>query len=206
MQNVLVEKFKKYLQDREADDIEKKIHDFELVLANKYNKDTVIDEIGDFYDYLFGRSYRWTAFVRYIQARYCVDKYKNILDIGCGKQAYTSQELVKRGYNVVGIDPKVKEIEGLRVIKDYFNYLKTDVSEYNLLVGLEPCEGVEHIIRSALRNDKEFAVIPCYASHDSIDGRSFKDYQSYHSYLLNISNEIMIDEVKILGKPLTIIK
>jgi hypothetical protein len=206
MDNTLVVRFKKYLQSREAEDIEKKINDFELLLANKYDKDTIVDEIGDFYDYICGRPFRWTAFARYIQTRYCVDKYKHILDIGCGREAYTSQELLKRGFNVVGMDPKVKEIEGLKVIKNYFDYLKTDVSEYDLLVGLEPCEGTEHIIRSALRNDKEFAVIPCYAPHDSIDGKTYKDYQAYHSYLLNISNEIVIDEVKILNKSLTIIK
>jgi SAM-dependent methyltransferase len=206
MDNTLVEKFKKYLQSREAENIEKKIHDFELLLANKYDKDTVVDEIGDFYDYICGRPFRWTAFARYIQTRYCLDKYKHILDIGCGREAYTSQELLKRGYDVVGIDPKVKEVGCLRVIKGYFNYLLTNVSEYDLLVGLEPCDGTEHIIRSALKNDKEFVVVPCYAPHNSIDGIIFKDYQTYHSYLLKISNEIMIDEVKILNKSLTIIK
>jgi SAM-dependent methyltransferase len=206
MNNVLTEKFKNYLQNREADDIESKINDFELLITNKYDKNTIADEIVDFYDYIYGRPYRWTAFARYIQTRYSVDRYRNILDIGCGKDAYTSQELLKRGYDVVGIDPRAKEINGLKIIKDYFNCLKTDVSKYDLLVGLEPCEGTEHIIRSALRNDKEFVVIPCYAPHNSIDGKTFKDYQTYHSYLLDISNEIMIDEVKILGKTLTVIK
>ena len=204
--DVLVERFKQYLLSIEADDMDAKIEAFKLLVKNKYTKNTIFDEIGDFYDSLYGNSHRWTAFARYIQTRYKVEEYKRILNIGCGKEANTSQELIKRGYDVVSIDPKVKEIEGLKVIKEYFDYLKTNVNSYDLLIGLEPCDATEHAIRSALNNDKDFAIALCYAPHNSIDGRVFDDYKMWHVYLQSISKEIVIDNVKILGKQMTIIK
>lgn len=206
MNEIIINQFRKYLERIEAEDIDKKTNDLMLYITNQYKENTICDEIVDFYDILNGNPSRYTAFARYIQTRFKINSYKNVLDVGCGIFALTTKELISKGYNAVGMDPKVKNIQNLYTIREYFDYLKTDVSNYDLLVGLEPCDATEHIILSGLKNDKEIAVVPCFAPHNAIDGTKYKDYIEYHKALLNISSSLYMEEVKILNKGMHVIR
>lgn len=154
----VLDTYKQYLIKRESENINLKLKEMEQYLKDSSKLLVVSDELVDFFDLLNERTTRWQAFRRYIEINYKLEKYKRVLDVGCGISRDLSLELENKGYIVSSIDPRLKEANGITTIKDYFNYLKTDVSYYDLLVGLEPCDATEHIMKSGLNNNIPFAV------------------------------------------------
>jgi SAM-dependent methyltransferase len=188
MGNIFLNKFKEFLILRESDKIEEKIKDFTDLISGVYSKDTIYDEIVDFLDVIKGTPTRWESFAQYINNRFAVSDFSKVLDVGCGPMADLSLLLIEKGYDVVGIDSKVKEIENLKTIKKLFDYKKEDVSNFDLLVGLEPCDATEHIIRSSMENKIPCVISLCCTSHDSIDGQRFSSKEEWYEYLLSITN------------------
>lgn len=209
-ENPFIKKLIKYLIMRESDDIENKIIEFEKITAGD-KLINVSDEVSDFLDLLFRNPTRWKSFANYIKDNYQLKKYNNILDVGCGKFADLSIELIKEGYNVTCIDPNLNtdkiNVAELKLIKDIFDYRIFDVAKYDLIIGLEPCDATEHIVRSALNNNKEFVVSLCATPHKSIDGKSFLNKNEWYQYLLNLySDALSLEHVEIMEKKHCIIK
>ena len=127
-----------------------------------------------------------------------------MLDVGAGRMCHLSEKLANLGSSVVAMDPniritdseaKAKKIMALR--KELFtcdmfakHHNGTDVTLYDLLVGLEPCMATEHIIRQGLADDKPFDVALCYANHSALNGKTFKTPEEWYYYLKSISSEI----------------
>jgi len=147
---------------------------------------------------------RHTEFYKYLKNKYGDLEYFTVLDVGAGRMCHLSEKLAKLGCSVVAMDPniritdseaKAKKIMALR--KELFTcdmFAKhqngTDVTTYDLLVGLEPCMATEHIIRQGLSNDKPFDVALCYANHNALNGKKFKTPEEWYYYLKSISSEI----------------
>lgn len=203
----VLDTYKQYLIKRESENINLKLKEMEQYLKDSSKLLVVSDELVDFFDLLNERTTRWQAFRRYIEINYKLEKYKRVLDVGCGISRDLSLELENKGYIVSSIDPRLKEANGITTIKDYFNYLKTDVSYYDLLVGLEPCDATEHIMKSGLNNNIPFAVALCATPHNAINGRRFKTREDWYNYLLKESQgEAIIEEKKILTKRFYILR
>lgn len=206
MSPALVDRYRKYLQERKSENISEKINEF-INFSKGVKLTTVHDEFIDFYDIILNKPSRWQAFRRYIETRFPKSDYSSVLDVGCGIFADLSLELISKGYNVSAIDPKVTEIQNLKTIKDLFDFKTTDISSYNLLVGLEPCDATEHIIRSAISNKKAFCICLCGVPHNNIiNGEPFKDLRKWIDYLLNIDTSIIFEKKIILEKTMGIIR
>lgn len=204
---MILDEYRKYLNEIKAEKIEEKVKEFKDYLNNNLSKNTVHDELVDFIDLRMNRTTRWESFARYIETRYDSKKYNNVLDVGAGRTPLLSFELQKKGYNVTAMDPKLEHTEKIDCIKALFDYEKTSILEYDLLVGLEPCMATEHIVRSAILNDKPFAISLCAAAHDSIFGKKIKDMDEWWNYLVSITDEkAYIDRRKVLGKEHIIIR
>lgn len=203
----IVDEFRSFLISKKAEDIDKKVKQFEEYVNGKLKSKVVYDELVDFIDLKMKRPTRWKSFARYIETRYDSNIYNKVLDVGSGIKPELSIELKNKGYDVTAMDPKIEEVSGITCIKALFDYEKTSVLEYDLLVGLEPCMAAEHIVRSAISNNKPFVVSLCAAAHDSISGKKFKDMNEWWDYLVEVSNgKAYIENKIILGKEHAIIR
>lgn len=203
----LIDEYKLFLKAKCADEIELKIKEFENYLNKNLKSNIVHDELIDFFDLKLNRPTRAKSFSRYIKTRFDAEKYNKVLDVGAGRIPELSMELKARGYNVFAIDPKLEKTNGITCIKDLFDYEVTSVKEYDLLVGLEPCMATEHIIRSALLNDKAFAISLCMTPHNSLSGKKFRDMNEWWNYLISITDDRAYIEIKkVLGKEHAVIR
>lgn len=120
-------------------------------------------------------------------------EHKRVLDVGVGL-GNTSTLLQNSGYLVTAMDKfslEVKrklECQGIRVINDYFT-TETDISGYDLVVGLHTCGATEKIIRNCVSNDTDFVVVPC-EKRMSLDGQDFRSREEYLDYLIAIDSSI----------------
>ena len=172
-------------------------------------KDKVIaDEVFDFYvsEKLAQNEPRTTSFIRHLISKYNTTTTPKVLDVGAGRMCHLSTELGERGFKVVAIDPKIrlkdneiKQRKIQRIIKQPFYCDEygngTDISNFDLLVGLEPCDATEHIIRQGLKYEKPFEVSLCYQAHNALNGTKFATPEDWYEYLQQISNEINITRI-----------
>ena len=170
--------------------------------------ETIDDEV---YDFLLSlkvdnRKPREEVFASHIIKKYSNIKFRKILDVGAGRMCKLSAILSKYGYKMYAVDPnirltpheaskqKINSISKKNFICDEFSSdgRGTFVQNYDLIVGLEPCDATEHIIRQALRYHKPFEVLLCAAEHSALDGTTFKTYLEWYEHLKNISPEVEI--------------
>ena len=78
------------------------------------------------------------------------------------------------------------------ICDEYSKNLGTPINQYDLLVGLEPCDATEHIIRQSLKYDKPFEIFLCYQVHKALNGIKFTCPEDWYEYLSSISKEVKI--------------
>lgn len=171
----------------------------------------ILDEVEDFLVWagVYKHKKREEVFRDYIVSKYSPRLYKNVLDVGAGRVCKSSTMLGEAGYTVTAMDPDIrlqpKEIRDRKIrsiIKRPFvcdQYSRdgkgTDISHMDLVVGLEPCDATEHIIRQSLKYEKPFDVTLCYQEHDALNGRKFRTPEEWYEHLGRISTSIKIDKV-----------
>ena len=98
---------------------------------------------------------------------------KNILDVASGNiPAFANKvalEQIRIGEGSITIcDPSLiieePKYQNMKLCKDMFT-MKTDISSYDLITGIMPCEATETIIRNACENNKDFFVAFCVCDH-----------------------------------------
>lgn len=170
--------------------------------------ETIDDEVYDFLVSLKidGRKAREDVFASHIVQKYSNIKFRKILDVGAGRMCKLSNVLSRYGYRMYAVDPNIRltpkeagklklaSISKNRFLCDEFSTdgKGTNIKNYDLIVGLEPCDATEHIIRQALKYDKPFEVLLCAAQHDALDGTTFKSYLEWYEHLKGISQEVQI--------------
>ncbi len=172
----------------------------------------ITDEV---YDFLINtglaKTYqpREQEFVSYLNNKYKNLSFRKILDVGAGRMCKLSVALAKYGCMMHAIDPNIrlsvkeaaalglKSISTNRFYCDEFskNGKGTDVAKFTQVVGLEPCDATEHIIRQCLKYDKPFDILLCGTPHRALNGQQFQTYQHWFEYLANISSEVNIQKV-----------
>ena len=174
--------------------------------------ETIDDEV---YDFLLtlkvdDRKPREEIFASHITNKYSNIQFRKIMDVGAGRMCKLSSVLAKCGYRMYAIDPNIrltpKEANKLKIASisknkflcDEFSRTGkgTNVQNCDLIVGLEPCDATEHIIRQALKYDKPFEILLCAAQHDGLDGTKFKTYLEWYEHLKGISSEVKITKKK----------
>ena len=151
---------------------------------------------------------REEEFISYLNKKYGKLKFGKILDVGAGRMCKLSEALTRYGNIMYAIDPNIRLereetfFKNLAIKKDKFycdEYAKhgkgTLIDRYDHIVGLEPCDATEHIIRQGLKYDKPFDIMLCAAPHKALNGRKFESYVDWYLYLSSISSEIDISKV-----------
>ena len=132
-------------------------------------------------------------YYNYLKNIYNLDDM-NILEVGSGTIPILASYFDK---NITLMDKYLIE----HFYKDY-NYLKesfdedTNISDYDLVIGYNPCQATESIIRNAIKNNKDFSIALC--------GCCFlpKEYtertaKKWHEYLYRIATELGKDNYDI---------
>lgn len=173
------------------------------------NKSIAIDD--EVYDFLVQRKLiskepRENTFMSYLTHKYGTLKNKKILDVGAGRTCPLSKSLVNQGGIVTAMDTNIRltddtlkkagiiPIRKLFRCDEYANDRGTKIENFDLIVGLEPCDATEHIIRQSLKHNKPFDINLCAAPHNSLDGKTFKTHTDWYHHLENISQEVSIVE------------
>ena len=174
-------------------------------LENK--EDTIDDEVFDFLVQrkLVKNEPRETTFMRYLTEKYRSFKNLRVLDVGAGRTCALSQSISKQGGKVTAMDTNIRlsndtlKKAKLVVAKKLFmcddcasNGKGTNIDRFDLIVGLEPCDATEHIIRQAIKYNKAFDISLCASPHKSLDGKTFKTYEEWYDYLSSISKKVSI--------------
>jgi len=123
----------------------------------------------------------------------------NILDVGCGSiPAFgnlIAKEQLRLGSGTVTLyDPHLAmnkpKYPNITLVKDVF-YSKCDVSKYDLITGILPCDATDDIIESACKNNKNFYIAMCGCVH--YDGYPY-DYMTpkyYQSCTINMAEKYL---------------
>lgn len=123
---------------------------------------------------------------------------RNICDIGGGfLPAFANlvaEEQLKIGKGTITVyDPRLvfnePKFDNMRLVKEEFTK-DTDVSKYDLMLGIYPCEATEAIIESAIKNDKDFYVAMCGDAHSSDGSRITK--VAYREKVINTANNLAL--------------
>lgn len=125
----------------------------------------------------------YVQFVDYIHRTYGLER--NILEIGGGLYpalAYhiNQKQMHLEGGSITVYDNRLitEELDNIKLYKQEFT-LKNDISNYDLIIGMMPCDATELIIRSAGANNKEFAVAMCGCVHLNYPDYCYNDYIEY---------------------------
>lgn len=168
--------------------LEEEFEKIEKEMENK-KENTISDQYLDFKLWYAGFPSREESFAEYLINKLKGRKCTKILNVGCGRKPVLSEILENEGYEVYNIDPKL-EINGRRFFKMKFNYNLNFAEHFDLVIGQEPCEATEHIIRYCDRKKIPFYIVLCGVPHDSIDGEKFESAEKWYEYLEHLSENI----------------
>lgn len=174
-------------------------------------KGVVFDEYVDFNLWTKGLKSRHTYFADYVSEKLPINKYRKLLEVGCGKNPRVSRILAQKGYIMTSMDPVIsceyminqkseisndygnmergRKESDVVCIKEGFDFTKTDISQYDAIIAQEPCEATEHIVRACVEQKKDFIIALCGAPHVLINGEEPKSVKEWYDYLEEIGGE-----------------
>lgn len=132
---------------------------------------------------------KYTKFYNYLRERY--DLNQHLLEVASGKFPSFAKVVASRqrvgSVTVMDSDTIIDELEGLKIIKENITR-ETDVSSYDLIYAISPCEALEEIIRVANKNNIEFCALACGCIHIPFSRPQWREifYGEYIDYLESI--------------------
>ena len=195
--------FKKFYEQNPYDFSEEEFNKVRVDIVNSRNG-IVHDEYVDFSLWLKGLKSRHSYFIDYVIDKFPITKYKKILEVGCGRNPRVSKELLKRGYIMTAIDPRISNYNktviskkdervdaktNVNYISSEFVFGETDISVYDAVIAQEPCEATEHIVRACVSEKKDFIISLCGTPHRLVSGKMPKDLNEWYDYLEEIGGE-----------------
>ena len=134
-----------------------------------------------------GQKSRQESFCCYVVRNFPCRRYPHLLEVGCGRQARLSQLLAQQGYQMSAIDPKLQRIPAhVEGIVASFHHARTPISSYDAVIAQEPCDATEHIVRSCIRERKDFVISLCAEAHRLISGEQPDSVEAWYRYLVSL--------------------
>lgn len=152
---------------------------------------TISDQCLDYQLWCQGLKSRQELFADYLAESLAGRRIKTILEVGGGRSGRLSRLLAERGYHMTCMDPKLEIEDGpsVRAVREMFDYRATSLTGYDLVIGQEPCEAAEHIVRACLAQNIPFIVALCGTPHILISGEQPEDVWQWYHYLGEIDRE-----------------
>lgn len=159
-----------------------------------HKSDKTSDEYADFLLWANGLPLRQERFAEYIAKRLKDKPNAKILEVGCGRLGRLSKMLAKKGFLMTGIDPKleVSGTDSIQFYKQKFDHKTAVLDVYDYVIGQEPCDATEHIIRACLKQNKPFIISLCGSPHKLLSGGTPKTAYDWFDYLVNIAPDRLV--------------
>ena len=128
----------------------------------------------------------YIAFKDYLENNF--DLNRKILEVGSGCIPILAQYLNK--YNLVLLEknPLKEFYQNYNLIEESFSE-NTDITDYDIIIGYNPCGATESIIRNAIKNNKDFCIALCGCCFLPSE---YKDRtpENWHRYLYEIAKDL----------------
>lgn len=147
------------------------------------NNNDTINQIYCYLQIVPARFNYYQEFIKIIQKYFSLEN-KKVLEVGAGSLPILASYLESEALSYDVIDPGIilEDVVGLkgRVIKEKFS-LTTNITDYDLLIGYNPCGATEAMIKNCLKNHKEYIIALCGCAFlpESYKTRTNKEWQKY---------------------------
>lgn len=135
----------------------------------------------------------YNKFYNLLSSRY--DLNQHLLEVASGMFPAFARLVAskQRVGSVTAMDPDtiIDSIDGIKIIKAPLNS-ETDMTPYDFVYAISPCEALKEIIEVANKNDLEFCVLACGCTHLPKEMVSFRRevyYREYIDYIESIIKE-----------------
>lgn len=191
-QKLKLKKFKKNYISLYPDYLQEEINE---KLFNGYtNNNDTINQIYCYLNIVNDKINSYKEFIKIIQKHF---NKKKILEVGAGTIPILAKYLEIEKYNIDIIDPNIifDNITKGKIINDYFDR-KTDISNYDLIIGYNPCKATEDIIINSIESKKDFCIALCGCCFLP---KSFKERSPkiWHNYLIDLAKKLGDDNYEI---------
>ena len=135
----------------------------------------------------------YLEFIKIIQKYFALEN-KKVLEVGAGSLPILASYLESKALSYDIMDPGtiLEDVVGIkcRVIKEKFS-LATNITDYDLLIGYNPCAATESMIRNCLKNHKEFIIALCGCAFlpENYKVRTNKQWQKYLLQIIEKSGQ-----------------
>ena len=136
---------------------------------------------------------KYKNFYDFLSSNYNLNQH--LLEVASGMFPSFAQMVASKQCigTVTAIDPDsiIDTLDGIKIIKEPLSP-ETDISKFDLLYAISPCEALKEIITSANKYEKEFCVLSCSCTHlpkELITYRREVFYGEYINYIESIIKE-----------------
>ena len=167
-----------------------------LFLGFTNNEDT-INQIYCYLNLIEDNINPYNAFIKYLETEFNLQDL-NILEVGSGSIPILAHSIENKYKKKVDIQDPITLFANYtkgNIYKDLFNE-STDISNYDLIIGYNPCEATENIIINAIKNKKDFSVATCGCCHLPSKYKE-KNPNLWHQYLIDIAQKLGKNNYKI---------
>ena len=127
-----------------------------------------------------------TKFYNKLSSEYDINQ--RLLEVGCGLIPSFAKMLKSKqsSGSITVIDPRVRlaSVDDITIIRTYFDF-DFDLTDFDLVYGIEPCDATPKVIEYANKADKDLCVLMCKCVHyiptkglDEFDA-TYKDWLEY---------------------------
>lgn len=144
----------------------------------------ILDELG-----VIPKEYNiYDAYISFLSTQTDL-KNKNIIEIGGGRFPCLGRRIndVNEKGKITIYDPKLfkQNTNGNFILKKEKASLKTNVEEYDVIIGLMPCEGAETIIDLAINNNKDFFLWLCEGGPHGDEYDFYEDEDEWRTSMID---------------------
>lgn len=155
------------------------------VMSQVYGATGVFDLVDNIYD----------MNIQEIKSDYSIDQ--DILEVGCGFYPAMGIKLsnMQKSGSITVMDPDVIPTSSgkITIYKEMFTK-DTDVSKYQLIMGVMPCEGVIPMIESANKNELDLYIQLCGCTHfENMSPFFTPTLSSWYGYISKVMEDTIPD-------------
>lgn len=159
-----------------------------LLLGFTNNNDT-INQIYSYLNVVDDNINLYKEFLRILEKHF--DLNCNILEVGAGTIPILAKYINdNHKCNLTLIEPNIifEDLLECNIIKEKFTN-QTDISKYDLIIGYNPCQATENIIRNSIEQNKNFCIALCGCCFlpENYTDRTPK---TWHKYLIELASQL----------------
>lgn len=158
-----------------------------LMLGYTNNNDT-INQIYCYLNLVNDSINAYKGFINILENNF--DLNRNILEVGAGTIPILSKYLSDEKVNVDILEPNIifDIITKGKIIKEKFTN-KTNINDYDLIIGYNPCQATESIIKNSIKHNKDFCIALCGCCFLP-EKYTNRTPEEWHKYLLDVAKKL----------------